>query len=479
MSGNFALVRKNTFYSTITIFSRLFSNVFLFWILARIYGPEQFGIFTFAHALSTTFIIFADFGLDVLLITEIAANPEKKKEIIEKLLGIKLIFVIGAFVLMLVSSQIFPIGRKSPELILIFGFYLFFTSLNNFLFGIFRGYERFIFETRVSLISNISLILLAVIILFLRLELIYVALIFLLTRVIGVIFSFLYLSYLDKSFGVKINFSDLGVLKSKTLVFGIHLVFSYLFFQIDTLLLAKISGEYSVGIYQSVFKLIMLPLVIPDILINSLTPTLSRLHYQSKNDWFSLGSSMGRIMVMMIIPISLILFFYSEEIISLIYGLKNFSAAVFVLKIFSVILFVRFLLEPFALMLTTSNRQKIRMWTVIFATLINIALNLYSIPRYGVNGAACVSLLVNSIVGIIYFIFIEKDFRKWLYDIKNYVVIASSFAAVWLLRALLNINFVIQILLFGIVYFIAIYTFYLKENEKKILQSILKKFQFE
>ncbi|MGB9664225.1 MAG: flippase [Ignavibacteria bacterium] len=475
MSGNFSLVKKNTFYSTITIFSRLFSNVFLFWILARIYGPEQFGIFTFAHALSTTFIIFADFGLDVLLITEIASNPDKKKEIIEKLFGIKLIFVISATILMLVSSQIFPIGRKSFELIFVFGFYLFFTSLNNFLFGIFRGYERFIFETRVSLISNISLIILAIIILFLKLDLMYVASIFVLTRVIGVLFSFFYLQSLDKTFRFKINFSDLGVLKSKTLIFGVHLVFSYLFFQIDTLLLAKISGEYSVGIYQSVFKLIMLPLVIPDILINSLTPTLSRLYYQSRTDWFSLGSSMGRILIMLIIPISVILFFYSTEIISLIYGLKNFGESIMVLKIFSLILFVRFLLEPFALMLTTSNRQKIRMWTVIVATLLNIVLNLYLIPRYGVNGAAFVSLIVNLIVAIIYFSFVEKEFRHWLFDIKNFISIFGSTVMVWLLKEFININFVFQIVLFGIFYFIAIYSFYLKENEKNILVSILKK----
>lgn len=478
MSSELSLVKRNTFYSTITIFSRLFANVFLFWLLARFYGPEQFGIFTFAHALATTFIILADFGLDVLLITEISSNPGERKSIIEKLFGIKLGFVFIAFVLMLLVSRFFPIGRQSFELVLIFSFYLAFTSLSNFLNGIFRGYEKFIYETKASLIANISLIILSTLLLIFRVELIYIALVFVLTRILGVIVEFIYLRKIDNSLKIRINFSELGVLKNKTLIFGLHLIFSFLFFQIDTLLLAKMSGEYSVGIYQSVFKLIMLPLVLPDILINSLMPTLSRLFAENKNEWIKLGNFMGRLLIIAIIPITIILNFYAENIINLIYGVQKYGDAVLVLQIFGFILFVRFLLEPYALMLTTSNRQKIRLITVIFATILNISLNIYFIPKYGVNGAALVSLSVNFFVGLVYFWFLRKDFTSWIFNYKNLFLLALSLIVIYLIQEYLPIFFIIKILIFLVIYLIFVIIFYLTDQEYQQLKLLLKKFSF-
>ncbi|MCX7610562.1 MAG: flippase [Ignavibacterium sp.] len=476
MTSEITSVKKNTFYSAVTIFSRLFANVFIFWLLARFYGPEQFGIFTFAHALATTFIILADFGLDVLLITEISSHKSERKKIIENLFGIKLIFVSTAFLFMLLVSRFFPLGRRAFELILIFSFYLVFTSLSNFLYSIFRGYEKFIFETRASLITNILLIISSAILLFFRISTVYIALVFVTARLLGVLICFIYLKRLDSSIKIRISFSDFHLLKNKTFIFGLHLIFSYLFFQIDTFLLAKISGEYAVGIYQSVFKLIMLPLVIPDILINSLMPTLSRLHKESENEWLKLGSFMGKILIITIIPITTILYFYADKIIDLIYGLKNFGDAVFVLRVFSIILLVRFLLEPFALMLTTCDRQKIRLTTVMIATLLNITLNSYLIPKYGVDGAAIVSLIVNSFVGLIYVWFLRKNFMFWIMDYKNLMMIGLSLLVFMAINLLSSINFIIQIFIYIVFYLTIVVKFYLTKKEQEQLNLIIKKY---
>lgn len=478
MKNELSLVKKNTVYSSITIFSRLFANVFIFWLLARFYGPEQFGIFTFAHALATTFIILADFGLDVLLITEIAGHSDKRIEIINKLFGIKLIFVLLAFVFMIIASQFFPVGKKFFLLILIFGFYLVFTSINNFLFGIFRGFEKFLYETRVAFISNLFLIILAILFLYFKIDLIYIALVFMSSRIFGTFLSFSYLRKIYKYFHFNFSFSNLGILKRKSLIFGLHLIFSFLFFQVDTLLLARMKGEYEVGIYQSVIKLIMLPLVIPDIFNNALMPTLSRLFNNSEKDWLKLGGFMGKVLFIIIIPVTLILFFYASEIINLIYGLKKFGEAVFVLKVFGFVLFVRFLLEPYALMLTTSDRQKIRFFTVVLATLLNISLNSYFIPEYGVNGSAIVSLFVNSFVGLIYFWFLRREFTFWLFNFKNFLLLFVTLSVIILLQSYVPINFLFKIFAFTIFYIIFIVAFYLSKQEQETMISLIKRLTF-
>lgn len=477
MSPYLSIVKKNTFYSTITISSRLFANVFVFWLMARFYGPEKFGIFTFAHTLATTLIILADFGLDILLITEISSPKTNKNEIIQNLLSIKLIFVLLAFILMILLAQLFPLGRTNFSLIFVFSLYLIFTSLSNFFYGIFRGFEKFIFETRVSLISNGILIITIIVLLFLKADILILGIAFMSARFLGLFLDLYYLNKLIGKIRLKFDFNGLDIIKNKVLIYGLHLIFSYLFFQIDTLLLAKMSGGYSVGIYQSVMKLILLPLVIPDILINSMMPTLSKLHKESRVDWLKLGSIMGRILFVIIIPISSILYLYSYEIINLIYGAKYYFDAIPVLQIFAITLFIRFLLEPFALMLTTSDRQIIRMYTVIGASILNVLLNSYFIPRFLTKGAAIVSLIVNLLVGFVYFISMNKEFKTWLLNSNN-LLLLSSMMVFYLINLFLNFNFIIEIAICLLLYGLFTYFLFLNDNEKNLILYLVKKITF-
>ena len=476
--SDFSKIRKNTFYSIITISSRLIANVFLFWLLARFYGPKIFGQFTFAHTLATTFIVFADFGIEILLTTKLAAEKGNSSKIFEKLLGLKFTFLLFALIFMILIGLSFELSDESYILIFVFAVYLLFTSLNNFFAGVFKGYEKFIYETRVSLLSNFLLIALTISLLLLHRSIIEIAVAFASSRIIGTIYSIYNLYRLDKELTFKPDLSGFKLLGSKVLIFGFHLIFAYLFFQIDTLLLAKFKGDYSVGIYQSVFKLVMLPLVIPDVFINSFLPTLSRYFSEDKKEWIRLGSIMGRILFICALPISVIMVFYSKEIINLVYGLKNYSDAVDVFRVFGLIILVRFTLEPFALMLTTSDRQIVRLITVIAATILNVTLNYFVIPVYDTLGASVVSLTVNTFVGIIYFTVLKDDFNFWLVNLKNLFALLTVFLIGFLFYELVNLNFLIEVMMILIIISVAGYKFYITNSEKEILKSFIRRLNF-
>lgn len=476
--SDFSKIRKNTFYSIITISSRLIANVFLFWLLARFYGPKIFGQFTFAHTLATTFIVFADFGIEILLTTKLAAEKGNSSKIFEKLLGLKFTFLLFALIFMILIGLSFELSDESYILIFVFAVYLLFTSLNNFFAGVFKGYEKFIYETRVSLLSNFLLIALTISLLLLHRSIIEIAVAFASSRIIGTIYSIYNLYRLDKELTFKPDLSGFKLLGSKVLIFGFHLIFAYLFFQIDTLLLAKFKGDYSVGIYQSVFKLVMLPLVIPDVFINSFLPTLSRYYSEDKKEWIRLGSIMGRILFICALPISVIMVFYSKEIINLVYGLKNYNDAVNVFRVFGLIILVRFTLEPFALMLTTSDRQIVRLITVIAATILNVTLNYFVIPVYDTLGASVVSLTVNTFVGIIYFTVLKDDFNFWLVNLKNLFALLTVFLIGFLFYELVNLNFLIEVMMILIIISVAGYKFYITNSEKEILKSFIRRLNF-
>jgi O-antigen/teichoic acid export membrane protein len=203
--------------------------------------------------------------------------------------------------------------------------------------------------------------------------------------------------------------------------------------------------------------------------VNTLLPVLSRLNVENHPQWERVGFLMNKLLVIVIIPVSLILFVFADKIIVLIYGTQNYQDAIPVLRIFSVILFVRFNLETYALMLTTANRQKIRMYVVIIASVLNICLNYFAIPKYGAYGAAIVSLITNTVVGIIYIASTLSLFHKWMINVRmiSLLIIALIVALViWFFNSM--VIFYISPVLAG-VYLLLAYNFLLSQEEIKLI----------
>ncbi|MBU2494427.1 MAG: flippase [Bacteroidetes bacterium] len=440
-------------------------------ILARYYGPETFGQFTFAHTLAMTFLLFADFGFDILLTTEIAKSKKNAALIFQQIFSLKLIFTIISLVGMFLFTLVFDISNEARELAIVFSFFMVFTTLTNFLFALFKGFEKLNLESIISFTINIGLIIFTVAAIYFRINVIFVAVGFTISRMIGFILGIKFSMNLVPNIKFSLLFNDLKNIRGKVLVFGFHFLFSFLFFQLDTLLLALLKGDYYVGIYQSVFKLIMLPLVLPEIFINVLLPLLSRLNIENHKQWKKTGSIMSKILFIIIIPVSLILFIYAEEIIDIIYGLQNYHEAVNILKIFSLIVFVRFCLEPFALMLTTSNRQIVRMYVVITAAIVNLVLNIIFIPYYGLLGAAFVSLACNLFVGILYIIVNIKLFKEWFVNSKSVIILISSLILYYFIEDLLHINLWNGLFIIVAIYSCLAYFYFFSKEEKSLLLS--------
>jgi O-antigen/teichoic acid export membrane protein len=462
-------IRRNYFYSVLSISSRLISNVIVFWIIARFYGPVLFGQFAFAQTLATIFIISADFGFDILLTNEVARNRDKALQYFQQYFTLKLIFTLVSMAGMCSFAIFNSFSSYATTLIVIFSLYMVFTTLTNFLFALYKGFEKLEYETKVSLFINGALLICVLVLLFIKVDILYVAYTFAITRMLGFVLGIKYTSIILKSIRFRPQLPKFREERSKILVYGLHLVFSYLFFQLDTILLALWKSDYDVGIYQSVFKIILIFLTLPEIFVNTLLPVLSRLNVENHLQWERVGFLMNKLLFIVIIPISLILFVFADRIIILIYGTQNYQDAITILRIFSVILFVRFNLETYALMLTTANRQKIRMYVVIIASVLNICLNYFAIPKYGAYGAAIVSLITNTVVGIIYIASTLPLFYKWMINVRmiSLLIIALIVALViWSFNSM--VLFYISPVLAG-VYLLLAYNFLLSEEEIQLI----------
>ncbi len=414
-------IRWNTLFAFLSAAIRLTTNVVLFVGVARFFGPEGFGQFTTAHTLAGLFLLLADFGFDVLLTTEVARQRERAAEVLQQFLSFKVIFSVIAIAGMWLVLIVQEVSAPTRLLIFVFSFHVAFTALTNFFFALFKGFERLQHETKVSFFINLSLLCALVVLGSRRAPLEIIAAVFVGTRLLGLVASVWIARKFIALRQLRFSIKEWRASLKMVTVFGLHLIFGNLFFQLDTLLIAFWRGDHDVGIYQSVFKLIALVLVLPDVAINALMPVLSRFHGESVERWNSLGKLLNKTLFLVALPIAFIFFVYAEQLIQIVYGEKGFAEAIPILRIFAIIVLVRFGVETYALMLTTSQRQSTRMLIVMLATALNFALNAYLIPRNGILGAAVVSLATNIFVGFGYIVATRPFLPRWIVDFRRLV----------------------------------------------------------
>lgn len=471
-------IKKNSFFSLISIASRLVANVIVFWLIARIYGPENFGIFTFAHTTATILILLADFGFDILLTTELSKNISDAKNIFQNIFSYKIIFSLVAFSIMMLLALFYNSSNDTNTFLIVFSFFLLFTTLTNFSTAAIRGFEKFSLDSIVSILMNFSLIIFVIVATIYKFNLISIAVIFTFTRLIGFILATKYLRKLIPDLSYKIAFAKNSELQKKVLIFGLNLLFTNLVFQQDTLLISFFLGNKAVGIYQAVFKLIVLPLIIPEILNFSLLPVLSRYFENDYSKAMKLSYLMNKILYITAFPIALIFYLYPAEIVHLLYGKIRYDESIPILKIFAFNIFIRFVFETFGLMLTTSNRQIIRMYTVIAASIISIVLNIVFLPKYGVIAAAYISLITITFIFSIYTIYSLDLFRKWFFNKQNLLIIIISSLILYFSKYYPINSLYIGAALILIVFTVVAFVFYFNENDRKFLFSSDFSFKF-
>jgi O-antigen/teichoic acid export membrane protein len=200
-------------------------------------------------------------------------------------------------------------------------------------------------------------------------------------------------------------------------------------------------------------------------------PLLARLNIENKDQWRKAGFIMNKILLAVVLPVSICLFVYAEQLISFIYGSKNYIDAVPILRIFALVLFVRFSMEAFALLLTTSYRQNIRLFTVIAATIINITLNIFMIPGYGAFGAAIVSLITNIFVGIVYYAVNVDLISSYFFNVRIALFLLLSLIISYLFWLIRDLTVFFGAPVLGLLFVLISYFLFFTSDEKKLILS--------
>jgi O-antigen/teichoic acid export membrane protein len=166
---------------------------------------------------------------------------------------------------------------------------------------------------------------------------------------------------------------------------------------------------YSIGVKLTFIVGVML------LTINSvIAPDISKLWFQNEKEKLNnLLQKAIKLNFIITIPLILILLVFSKQILSL-FG-PNYYKSQYALIILLIGQIINSLSGSVGLYLNMTARQKILLYFLVFAAILNIVFNIILIPKYGIEGAAIstsFSLIFWNIAGVIYVYLKDKI---WLF----------------------------------------------------------------
>ena len=245
-------------------------------IIARSFGTELFGQFNYAISFVIIFSIIADFGINNLVIREIARDKDVAASLIGNSLIIKIFLSILTFILIIISTIFTPSSLEVNIMVYILSFYIIFNSYNTFSKSIYRAFEKMKFETSLKFLESMILLLYVVIVSVYIKDLKILILGFVVASFITFLISIKWIKKYFTKFNFRLDKKIILFLIKEAWPFALAGIFVTLYFNIDTLMVSWMKGNIETGFYSAAYNFIFAALLIPALANASFYPILSR-----------------------------------------------------------------------------------------------------------------------------------------------------------------------------------------------------------
>lgn len=360
-------------------------------ILARVLGPEEYGIFAAATALGGILSVFIQFGLPALLVREVAINPNKGKQSTVTFLLLEGIssLVVLLFLLPLTKALNFQgTGIIVCYLVVLSGVC---RSAKQTLRSVLRGLGEFGKETIAVTIERTLTYSLAAFVLFGSENLVWILATIVVVRAIDI---FGLLIYLSKKLGIyfQIRFNHLWQSLQMAYPFAIFGVLWILYYQLDLLMLQSLATSEETGLYGAAYRIIEIFSALPRVIFYVALTRFAQCYAKEPERLSEEIYKSTRLLLVVMLPVLLGAELFQTSIIQMLYG-EAFTGAIAPLAILLPSLAVKMFGTLIISLLQATKQENYLPPLLLSTVVVNVLANAILIPNLGALGAAIATLL--------------------------------------------------------------------------------------
>jgi O-antigen/teichoic acid export membrane protein len=408
------LVLKNSFWLIFDqVIRMLFALIIGSWT-ARYLGKSNYGQISFVTSYLTLFQIICGLGLEAIVVRDLIKDKLDANKIIGSVFLMKLFFGF-LFWLFSVIFIIFLYGYNDNTFILvtIAGLSLVFQSFSVIELW-FQSNNKTFNIVIPKLIASIIINTLKVIFILNSASIYYFIALFSFEFFLSSILLTIALRKFPIQGKYYFDFPLSKRIMQDSWPFLVSAVSIYLYTRFDMFIIKKELGPSELGIYNAAITISTLLPILPMILLNVLNPILSKKKVESEELYQRQLRITFRVFGYLGIFFSVIVFFLSDIIVSILFG-PDFEAASTVLKVhvFTNVFIYTGIAQN--IWIVNENKGKLNVYKTLVGILFAITFNLILIPKFGVIGAAYSALIVQFVSSfLINSILAPKSFRlQW------------------------------------------------------------------
>jgi O-antigen/teichoic acid export membrane protein len=377
-------------------------GVFVIAVVARYFGPENFGQFNYAMALVALFTVLSTLGLETLTVKSIIDKDYDEGTILCTSLFLR---VFGGIVLTIIAVIIIrliePKDQNLHVLVLIMSFTMVLKSMEVIEYWV-QAYQKAKISSIIRMSTYLITVVLKILLVIFKGNLIHYALIYTVdAAIVGIALMIAYFRIREKVSAWRINFVYAKSILSQSWYLILSGLMVTLYMRMDQVMLGSmLPTKTELGVYSAAVQIAGMWYFVPMAIITSFTPVIMNKKKISENSYMKSVQLLYTIVAWIGIGFSVFILLFSKLIVNILYGAEYLKSA----SILSVSIWA----GTFAMLgsargvwLICEGLQKYSMAYIGTGSITNLILNYLLIPTLGGYGAAVATLASQIIVALI------------------------------------------------------------------------------
>ncbi len=409
-SDRYRTIARGAAYVLIGMFISKFLTYLYRMITARL-GAESYGTLSLGMAVIGVVSFVPLLGLDNGVLRYVAYYRQLKKfktvnGIIRYCIKISTILSCLLFVVMFFAAEFISVkffnNNELANLIRIFSISIPFFAFGSIYLAALRAFERIDYWVYAKNFSeSVVKILATIILLALGFGIVGASIAYVLAIIIPFILAYF---YIKKILPMTAAVQQASVNKEVS-IYSFPLMLNVLFAQVivwtDVIMLGYYKSASEVGIYNAALPTATLMSIIPGALMSLFIPVMTSIYAANNITEFKKTFSVTTKWILMFnIPIFLMLFLLSKEILKVFFG-NEYGIGFTALKILVIGYLIYQIFNPTSEILNVIKKPKLIMLNTFIAAILNIILNALLIPKYGMVGGAVATSASIALFGVL------------------------------------------------------------------------------